>query len=136
LIHHPLIIAPIGARRQGLLTERLRCTGVAMVHCMSLRQSGRSRSFSAAPDAAGRSGVIEMSWRDHLKIHPAADLFPLMPPEELQALADDIKANGIRVPPESYIDEDGKYWLLDGRNRLDAMECRQAQPGPAQGDLL
>jgi hypothetical protein len=23
LIHHPLIIAPIGARRQGLLTERL-----------------------------------------------------------------------------------------------------------------
>jgi hypothetical protein len=77
-----------------------------------------------------------MSWRDHLKIHPAADLFPLMPPEELQALADDIKANGIRVPPESYIDEDGKYWLLDGRNRLDAMECRQAQPGPAQGDLL
>src|SRR2546421_2576650 len=24
-MHHPLIIAPIGARRQALLTERLRC---------------------------------------------------------------------------------------------------------------
>jgi len=27
LIRHPLIIAPIGAQRQALLTERLRITG-------------------------------------------------------------------------------------------------------------
>jgi hypothetical protein len=58
-------------------------------------------------------------WRDVLKIHPAAELFPLMGPDELRALGDDIKANGLKSeivlvgrPP----------LLLDGRNRLDAME--------------
>jgi hypothetical protein len=56
-------------------------------------------------------------WRAHLKVHPATDLFPLLPPDELQALADDIVANGMleRV----YLDADGR--LLDGRNRLDAL---------------
>jgi hypothetical protein len=37
-------------------------------------------------------------WRAHLKIHPAADLFPLLPPDELRALADDIKERGLRSP--------------------------------------
>jgi hypothetical protein len=89
--------------------------------CMSLRSLRRSRSSSAAPDAAVSPGVIEMSWRDHLKIHPAADLFPLMSPEDLQALADDIKVNEIRVPPELLVIDD-EIQLIDGRNRLDAME--------------
>ncbi len=38
------------------------------------------------------------SWRDVLRIHPAADLFPMMSPEELRGLGEDIKANGLRVP--------------------------------------
>ena len=58
-----------------------------------------------------------MSWRDHLPIHPAAEEFPLMPEAELQELGEDIKANGLRSPIVIYR---GK--LLDGRNRLDAME--------------
>lgn len=44
--------------------------------------------------------------------HPAAELFPMMPPEDLQALADDIAANGQR---ESIKTLDGL--ILDGRNR-------------------
>jgi hypothetical protein len=60
-----------------------------------------------------------MSWRDVLPIHPAAELFPLMSPEELRELGEDIKANGLRLPIA--ITSDGQ--LLDGRNRLDAMEA-------------
>jgi hypothetical protein len=59
-----------------------------------------------------------MSWRDHLKIHPSAELFPLMSEGELRELGEDIKKNGLRSP---IIICKGRR-LLDGRNRLDAME--------------
>ena len=57
---------------------------------------------------------------DHpgMRTHPAADLFPLMSGEELQNLADDIKANGLQEP--IWLTEDGL--ILDGRNRLLACE--------------
>jgi len=58
-----------------------------------------------------------MTWRDHLKIHPAAELFPLMSEDELRELGQDIKKNGLHSP---IVLMDGT--LLDGRNRLDAME--------------
>jgi hypothetical protein len=51
------------------------------------------------------------SWRDVLPIHPAAELFPLMSPDELRELGEDIKATGLRLPIA--ITGDGK--LLDGR---------------------
>jgi hypothetical protein len=35
------------------------------------------------------------SWRDVQPIHPAAELFPLMAPDELRALGEDIKKNGL-----------------------------------------
>jgi hypothetical protein len=57
------------------------------------------------------------SWRDVLPIHPAADLFPEMSADELQALGEDIQQHGLH---EGIALLDGK--LLDGRNRLDAME--------------
>jgi hypothetical protein len=57
------------------------------------------------------------SWRDVLPIHPAAELFPRMSESELRELGEDIKANGLRASIVLY---EGK--LLDGRNRLDAME--------------
>ncbi|HYZ42060.1 MAG TPA: ParB N-terminal domain-containing protein [Stellaceae bacterium] len=61
------------------------------------------------------------SWRDVLQIHPAAELWPTMSPDELRVLGEDIKKNGMQVPI-SILHAGKHYMLLDGRNRLDAME--------------
>jgi len=65
------------------------------------------------------------SWRDVLKVHPAAGLFPTMSLDELKALGEDIKKNGFRAPIVLWAatsDHHGEWQLLDGRNRLDAAE--------------
>jgi ParB-like nuclease domain len=62
------------------------------------------------------------SWRDILPIQPAATLFPPMPPDELRALGEDIKKNGLHVPVALWQGEDGKLYVIDGVNRLDAMQ--------------
>jgi hypothetical protein len=68
-------------------------------------------------------------WRAHLPVHPAADLFPLMTPDELTVLGEDIKRNGLQQPvflwapgAENAAPDMTKFHLLDGRNRLDAAE--------------
>ena len=71
------------------------------------------------------------SWRDVVNIHAAADLFPMMSPDELKVLGEDIKRNGMTAPIVWWTEREAdiektpppKYQLLDGRNRLDAMEC-------------
>jgi hypothetical protein len=65
------------------------------------------------------------SWRDVLPIHPAADLFPLMSPDELKVLGEDIKKNGLLTPIVvwSPIEGSEEQYLLDGRNRIAAMEA-------------
>jgi hypothetical protein len=60
------------------------------------------------------------NWREHLKVHPAADLFPLMSETELKELAEDIRKNGLQQPV-IIRHLDGGSQLLDGRNRLDAL---------------
>lgn len=59
-----------------------------------------------------------------LKAHPAAALFPMMQPDELEQLAADIKANGQHEP----IIVTSENLILDGRNRLEA--CRRAGVEP------
>lgn len=54
------------------------------------------------------------------KVHPVAQLFPLLPDDELDELAADMKANGQLHPIT--LDHDGT--LLDGRNRQEA--CKRA----------
>jgi hypothetical protein len=64
------------------------------------------------------------SWRDVLPIHPAAELFPLMSRDELRALGEDIKKNGLTNPIAFWEPrKNTPPLLLDGRNRLDAMEA-------------
>jgi hypothetical protein len=79
-----------------------------------------------APDTDITSTGTENSeqakrWRDVLPVHPAAELFPLMSDAELRELADDIEANGL-LEKVTVIEQDGVPHLLDGRNRLDALE--------------
>jgi ParB-like nuclease domain len=69
--------------------------------------------------------ITRSNWRDHLKVHPAADLFPLLletDPAALKELAEDIRQHGQREPASYIKDSDGNRVLLDGRNRLDALE--------------
>jgi hypothetical protein len=81
------------------------------------------------------------SWRDRLEVHPAADLFPMMSDEELQALAEDIQKNGLRTKivvwrPSNLDVHNGTQLLLDGRNRLTAMEMAGIDPFHADGKKL
>lgn len=62
-----------------------------------------------------------------LEAHPLAELFPMLPDQEIAELADDIVTFGQRVP---IVLLDGK--VLDGRNRLAA--CRFAQVEPIFAD--
>src|SRR5262245_38042542 len=66
-----------------------------------------------------------MRWRDQVPIHPAADLFPLMSEAELRDMAEDIGKRGLHEPVALWV-KDGETVLLDGRNRLDAMELAGA----------
>ena len=78
------------------------------------------------------------SWRDVIKVHPAADVFPMLPEDELRTLGKDIEKNGLKEPiilwspgaakrnedpktkgSRSYLNE---VYLLDGRNRLSAID--------------
>jgi hypothetical protein len=61
------------------------------------------------------------SWRDVLPVHPAAEVLPPMSRDEQIALGEDIKANGLTSRIAIISTTDGCR-LLDGRNRLDAME--------------
>jgi hypothetical protein len=58
------------------------------------------------------------------KIHPIADLWPMMSDEELEALATDIKANGLAEA--IILDQEGT--LVDGRNRLAACKIADLKP--------
>lgn len=63
-----------------------------------------------------------------LPVHPAADVFPMLPPDELDELAADIKANGLAHP---IVVKAGQ--LIDGRNRREA--CRIAGVEPRTVEL-
>jgi ParB-like chromosome segregation protein Spo0J len=63
-------------------------------------------------------------WRDVLPVHPAAEMFPLMNADELRELGEDIKKHGLKNPIVLWSERpEHKVFLLDGRNRLDAMEA-------------
>ena len=69
-----------------------------------------------------RSGQVPTQWRCVLRIHEAAELLPRMSNAELRELGEDIKKRGLQSPITIITDVEGGERLLDGINRLDAME--------------
>ena len=76
-------------------------------------------------------------WREVLQVHPAADMFPMMSDADIDALAKDIEASDLKAPitvwsPDQnftrWLRRRGKrrpppeFYLVDGRNRLTALE--------------
>src|SRR5262249_36126228 len=86
-------------------------------------------TLSANADAR-KPDDARKSWHDTIKVHPAADRVPMMSEDELRVLGEDIKKNGLQNQiviwrkPEGlkYPANPDNYLLLDGRNRLAAME--------------
>jgi ParB-like chromosome segregation protein Spo0J len=62
-------------------------------------------------------------WRP-TQVHPLAERFPMLPPDDFQSLVQDIKENGLQNP--IVIDNDGV--LIDGRIRLKACERAGVEP--------
>lgn len=61
---------------------------------------------------------------DTIQWHPYSKLFPLLGAEQLQTLADDIEANGLRQP----IVIDSHERIIDGRNRHAACQLAGVKP--------
>jgi len=88
--------------------------------------------------------AVAVSWRDTWPIHPACELVPPTPADELPALGEDIVKTG-RLTAEIVLwqaDPKSPLQLLDGRSRLDALEMVVSKPveiGPPSltcGDFL
>ena len=73
------------------------------------------------------------NWRDFLPVHPAAELFPLLDKDELRELADDIAKHGLQEQIDIYDDPEIGTCVLDGRNRLDALQLIGRQTCDASG---
>jgi ParB-like chromosome segregation protein Spo0J len=72
---------------------------------------------------------MSKSWRDVWPVHPAADAFPLLSQDELRKLADNIKARGLQQRIVFWAEKPGaEKFLLDGRNRCDALELVGLDP--------
>jgi hypothetical protein len=81
-----------------------------------------SEAQEIADAASSEPTKRQQSWRDVLPVHPAAELFPMMSKDELRELANDIKTNALREKADIYRDPVIGDCVLDGRNRLDALE--------------
>jgi hypothetical protein len=78
---------------------------------------------STLTDTGDAGQAAPLDWRHYIKVHPAADEYPLMrdaDPAGFAALVEDIRAHGIRTQLVFWL-SDGDRLLDDGRNRLDVL---------------
>jgi hypothetical protein len=98
---------------------------------------GVSRVQTAKLVGDYKGAAMRKSWRDAIKVHPAADVFPMLPEDELRQLGEDINKNGLKEKILFWTPLKGSFhpkrhprktFLLDGRNRLAAMELVGIDP--------
>jgi hypothetical protein len=77
---------------------------------------------------------VPFDWRQYLKVHPAADLFQLLPEAELKELSKDIKVNGLRTPIVTWASEAGGSPVDLIRRAL--MRDSQGRPNGPLGAVL
>ena len=75
-----------------------------------------------------QTDLIENDLNGELPIHPAAQKLPMLSSDALDALADDIRENEQRDEIVVLVDDAGKRWLLDGRNRREACKLAGVKP--------
>src|SRR6516225_8250163 len=93
----------------------------------AVRPSPRQEDITMSSNRANGTPASS-SWRSILPIHPAAELFPRMSPDELRALGEDIIKNGLTSPIVLWQpDSKSQARLLDG-SRLDAIEIATGSP--------
>lgn len=97
---------------QGALVEarQLVASGALTVKLPEIQQEGSPKPAEASAPPADEPDY---------PAHPVADIFPMMPDEALDKMAEDMKENGQQVP---IIIHEGR--TIDGRNRKEA--CRRA----------
>jgi ParB-like chromosome segregation protein Spo0J len=71
--------------------------------------------------------VVDAASTPVMRAHPAADLFPLLPDDQLAELAQDIRVRGL-VEPIVTVDVSGVTMILDGRNRYRACLVAGVEP--------
>lgn len=71
-----------------------------------------------------KNSTVDTSALDDYVVHPAAAMFPVIDPDNLRALAEDIKKHGLQEPVWTYQGQ-----LLDGRNRV--LACAMVGIKPA-----
>jgi len=92
--------------------------------CPAGASSQLKHNSTPVNNKSGDAAQVRKPWRDRLRVHPAAEMLPLMNAEELRELADDIGKTGLRHGIDLYIVGGAcrDVHVLDGRNRLDALE--------------
>ena len=90
--------------------------------CGAARAQKVKAEASPSNDTAKNENQAPSKWRSLYRVHPAADVFPMMSHDEIDELKEDIKANGLLEGITLLHQGHGLPILLDGRNRLEAME--------------